>query len=54
MPSYETLLFEKQRKGVLITMNRPEKLNSIRTLVLVVANTWSVNVKVCLDERSTG
>ncbi len=29
MPSYETLLFEKQRKGVLITLNRPEKLNSI-------------------------
>ncbi|MEE9248708.1 MAG: enoyl-CoA hydratase/isomerase family protein, partial [Dehalococcoidia bacterium] len=29
MPDYETILYEKQRKGVLITLNRPEVLNAI-------------------------
>jgi enoyl-CoA hydratase/carnithine racemase len=29
LPEYENLLYEKQRKGVLITLNRPEALNSI-------------------------
>jgi enoyl-CoA hydratase/carnithine racemase len=29
MPIYDTLLYEKQRKGVLITWNRPETLNAI-------------------------
>jgi enoyl-CoA hydratase/carnithine racemase len=29
MPSYETILYEKQRHGVLITWNRPETLNAI-------------------------
>ena len=29
MPSYNTVLYEKQRKGVLITLNRPETLNAI-------------------------
>ncbi|MDP6799329.1 MAG: enoyl-CoA hydratase/isomerase family protein [SAR202 cluster bacterium] len=29
MPEYETILYEKQRKGVLITLNRPEVLNAI-------------------------
>jgi len=29
MPTYDTILYEKQRKGVLITWNRPETLNAI-------------------------
>ena len=29
MAEYENVLYEKQRKGVLITLNRPEALNSI-------------------------
>ncbi len=29
MSSYETVLYEKQRNGVLITLNRPETLNAI-------------------------
>ena len=29
MPDYKTILYEKQRKGVLITLNRPEVLNAI-------------------------
>ena len=29
MPDYESILYEKQRKGVLITINRPEVLNAI-------------------------
>jgi enoyl-CoA hydratase/carnithine racemase len=29
MTSYKTVLYEKQRKGVLITLNRPETLNAI-------------------------
>jgi enoyl-CoA hydratase/carnithine racemase len=29
MPTYDTLLYEKQRRGVLITWNRPETLNAI-------------------------
>ena len=29
MPTYNSLLYEKQRNGVLITWNRPESLNSI-------------------------
>jgi enoyl-CoA hydratase/carnithine racemase len=29
VPEYETILYEKQRKGVLITLNRPEVLNAI-------------------------
>jgi enoyl-CoA hydratase/carnithine racemase len=29
MPTYDTLLYEKQRQGVLITWNRPETLNAI-------------------------
>jgi len=29
MPTYDTLLYEKQRHGVLITWNRPETLNAI-------------------------
>ena len=33
MPTYENILYEKQRQGVLITLNRPEALNAIsRTL----------------------
>ena len=29
MPTYKTVLYEKQRHGVLITLNRPEALNGI-------------------------
>ena len=29
MPNYEYVLYEKQRKGALITLNRPEALNAI-------------------------
>ena len=29
MPDYENILYEKQRRGVLITLNRPERLNAI-------------------------
>ena len=29
MPTYDTILYEKQRQGVLITWNRPETLNAI-------------------------
>jgi enoyl-CoA hydratase/carnithine racemase len=29
MPAYDTILYEKQRHGVLITWNRPETLNAI-------------------------
>ena len=29
MPTYDTLLYDKQRHGVLITWNRPETLNAI-------------------------
>ena len=29
MANYETVLYEKQRGGVLITLNRPETLNAI-------------------------
>ncbi|MDA1097008.1 MAG: enoyl-CoA hydratase/isomerase family protein [Chloroflexi bacterium] len=29
MPNYESILYEKQRGGVLITLNRPEALNAI-------------------------
>lgn len=29
MPNYEQVLYEKQRKGALITLNRPEALNAI-------------------------
>ncbi|MDA1096651.1 MAG: enoyl-CoA hydratase-related protein, partial [Chloroflexi bacterium] len=29
MANYEYLLYEKQRKGVLITLNRPEALNAL-------------------------
>ena len=29
MPTYDTILYEKQRHGVLITWNRPETLNAI-------------------------
>ena len=29
MPTYDNLLYEKQRQGVLITWNRPETLNAI-------------------------
>ena len=29
MAKYENILYEKQRKGVLITLNRPEALNAI-------------------------
>ena len=29
MPDYETILYEKQRGGVLITLNRPEIHNAI-------------------------
>lgn len=29
MPSYETLLYKKQRQGVLITLNRPNALNAM-------------------------
>ncbi|MDP7619327.1 MAG: enoyl-CoA hydratase/isomerase family protein, partial [Dehalococcoidia bacterium] len=29
MTSYKTILYEKQRGGVLITLNRPEVLNAI-------------------------
>jgi enoyl-CoA hydratase/carnithine racemase len=29
MPDFKNILYEKQRKGVLITLNRPERLNAI-------------------------
>ena len=29
MPNYENILYEKQRKGVLITLNRPDALNAL-------------------------
>lgn len=29
MPNFENILYEKQRKGVLITLNRPEAMNAI-------------------------
>ena len=29
MPDYENILYEKQRGGVLITLNRPEVMNAI-------------------------
>ena len=29
MPTYDTILYDKQRHGVLITLNRPEMLNAI-------------------------
>ena len=29
MPDYENILYEKQRDGVLITLNRPEVMNAI-------------------------
>ncbi|MDA1096649.1 MAG: enoyl-CoA hydratase/isomerase family protein [Chloroflexi bacterium] len=29
MPEHKNILYEKQRKGVLITLNRPERLNAI-------------------------
>lgn len=29
MPTYENILYEKQRKGVLITLNRPEAMNAL-------------------------
>ena len=29
MPSYQTILYEKQRRGVLITLNRPNALNAM-------------------------
>jgi enoyl-CoA hydratase len=29
LPNFENILYEKQRKGVLITLNRPEALNAI-------------------------
>ena len=29
MTAYENLLYEKQRKGLLITLNRPEALNAL-------------------------
>lgn len=29
MPSYQTILYEKQRRGVLITLNRPKVLNAL-------------------------
>ena len=29
MPDYKEILYEKQRGGVLITLNRPEALNAI-------------------------
>ena len=34
MSSYENLLYEKQRCGVLITLNRPEKHNALSTALL--------------------
>ena len=34
MPEYKEILYEKQRKGVLITLNRPEAMNAIsRSLI---------------------
>ena len=29
MPEFENVIYEKQRGGVLITLNRPETLNAI-------------------------
>ena len=29
MADYENIIYEKQRKGVLITLNRPEALNAL-------------------------
>ena len=28
--AYSTILYEKQRQGVLITLNRPEQMNALR------------------------
>ena len=29
MPNYQTILYQKQRSGVLITLNRPKELNAL-------------------------
>lgn len=34
MATYQNLLYEKQRRGVLITLNRPEKQNALNTELL--------------------
>jgi enoyl-CoA hydratase/carnithine racemase len=34
MPDYKEILYEKQRGGVLITLNRPEALNAITRSML--------------------
>lgn len=34
MADYENILYEKQRKGVLITLNRPAKLNALNSALL--------------------
>ncbi|MDP7619178.1 MAG: enoyl-CoA hydratase/isomerase family protein, partial [Dehalococcoidia bacterium] len=31
--AYENIIYEKQRGGVLITLNRPEALNSLNTAI---------------------
>jgi enoyl-CoA hydratase/carnithine racemase len=34
MTNYQTILYQKQRSGVLITLNRPKELNAINTAML--------------------
>ena len=29
MPAYENLIYEKQRNGALLTLNRPEAMNAL-------------------------
>ncbi|MBI2857131.1 MAG: enoyl-CoA hydratase/isomerase family protein [Chloroflexi bacterium] len=35
MPEFETILYEKQRKGVLITLNRPEVMNGLNRAMVM-------------------
>ena len=45
MPDYKEILYEKQRGGVLITLNRPEALNAITRPMLKEFTTPSTRPK---------
>ena len=54
MPDYKEILYEKKRRGALITLNRPEAMNAIsRNMIKSCTTLWTKSRKIGKFARSS-